>query len=53
MTVWVKDIAMREAVNQEWVKMFPDASARPARHTSAQALGRNLLVQCDILAVVG
>ncbi len=33
-TFWVKDpVTQRAALNAEWVKMFPDAEARPARHT--------------------
>jgi enamine deaminase RidA (YjgF/YER057c/UK114 family) len=52
MTVWVKDLAHREAVNKEWLKMFPDPEARPARHTTAQNLARNMLVQCEFLAVI-
>ena len=33
-TFWVKNpAAQRAALNGEWVKMFPDPEARPARHT--------------------
>src|SRR5271157_4868199 len=33
---WMKDPATgRPALNDEWVKMFPDAASRPARHTLA------------------
>jgi enamine deaminase RidA (YjgF/YER057c/UK114 family) len=51
MTVWMKDRAQRDAVNVEWVKMFPDEHARPARHTMRADLEGGLLVQCDITAV--
>src|SRR5690554_5761566 len=32
-TVFIKDNSLREAVNAEWVKAFPDPHDRPARHT--------------------
>src|SRR5215216_4413507 len=53
MTVWMKDRSQRDAVNVEWVKMFPDEHARPARHTIRAELEGALLVQCDITAVFG
>jgi 2-iminobutanoate/2-iminopropanoate deaminase len=28
----VKDMKIREAINKEWIAMFPDAESRPARH---------------------
>ena len=33
-TFWMQDPATgRAAINDEWVKMFPDEASRPARHT--------------------
>jgi enamine deaminase RidA (YjgF/YER057c/UK114 family) len=53
MTFWVKDPAtQREALNAEWVKMFPDADARPARHTQQLPADSRALVQCDFVAVL-
>jgi 2-iminobutanoate/2-iminopropanoate deaminase len=52
MTVYVKDIAYREHVNREWLKMFPDQHDRPARHTLVYDLRGGMLVQCELLAVV-
>jgi len=53
-TVWLKDPAQRGAVNTEWVKMFPDAASRPARHTlPAGDSGGEALVSCDVTAVLG
>jgi 2-iminobutanoate/2-iminopropanoate deaminase len=52
MTVWIKAPEARVAVNEEWVKMFPDSSARPARHTLNYDLPGGMLVQCDALAVI-
>ncbi|HXP93767.1 MAG TPA: RidA family protein [Candidatus Binatia bacterium] len=36
----VKSLSVREAINKEWIAMFPDAESRPARH----------VVQYDYLA---
>ena len=53
LTVWMADRAQRDALNVEWLKMFPDEHARPARHTMQAALGGNMLIQCDVMAVIG
>ena len=54
MTVWLKDRNQREPVNVEWLKMFPDPHNRPARQAiSAPDLTNGVLVQCDIVAVIG
>lgn len=51
MTVYVKVPEARPAVNDEWVKAFPDPAARPARHTLVyEHLPANMLVQCDATA---
>jgi 2-iminobutanoate/2-iminopropanoate deaminase len=52
-TFWVKDPAsQRAALNEEWVKMFPDAAARPARHTLTLPPDSRALVQADFTAVL-
>jgi enamine deaminase RidA (YjgF/YER057c/UK114 family) len=52
-TFWVKDPArQRAALNTEWVKMFPDAASRPARHTLALPADSGALVQADFVAVL-
>lgn len=52
-TVWLKEGAHRKVVNQEWLKLFPDAESRPARHTFIdQPLAGNMLVQCEFWAVL-
>jgi 2-iminobutanoate/2-iminopropanoate deaminase len=52
-TFWVKDPAsQRAALNAEWVKMFPDAGARPARHTLTLPADSRALVQADFTAVL-
>ena len=55
LTVFLKDASDRKALNVEWLKMFPDAESRPARHTQVLtgAVNRNSLILCDFLAVVG
>ncbi len=52
-TVWMADRSQRDALNKEWVAMFPDEASRPARHTMQSALERGSLVQCDFVAVIG
>lgn len=51
-TVWLATPDARPAVNQAWVRAFPDPDSRPARHVLNYALGHGMLVQCDALAVL-
>lgn len=51
-TFFVKDLQYRELINAEWVKMFPDAESRPARHTMTQALAGASVMQCEFMAVL-
>jgi 2-iminobutanoate/2-iminopropanoate deaminase len=54
MVIWAKDKAFKEAVNKEWLAMFPDPHSRPARHTMLyNGFSGNALVQCEIVAVLG
>jgi 2-iminobutanoate/2-iminopropanoate deaminase len=50
-TVFVKDRDIRQYVNPEWVKLFPDPDSRPARHTLVQPLS-GVRIQLDCLAVL-
>jgi len=50
-TVFVKSTDAKPLVDAEWVKLFPDARARPARHMLKQDLAGAMLVQCDAIAV--
>jgi 2-iminobutanoate/2-iminopropanoate deaminase len=53
MTVWVKVPEARAALNEHWLRAFPDAASRPARHTLPNdRLPANMLIQCDAFAVV-
>ena len=40
------------APDAEWVKMFPDQDARPARHTRQDELDRGQLIKCTFVAVL-
>jgi len=51
--VWMVDRTQRQAINHEWLKMFPDPDSRPARQTMQADLGGGILVQCDFIAVLG
>lgn len=51
MNVWLKDRSQRQAVNDEWLKMFPDPLTRPARHALQLNVEGPSLVQCDFIAV--
>jgi len=49
MTVWLRDVSDRKALNAEWVKMFPDPAHRPAR--MVMPLTENdALILCDVTA---
>jgi enamine deaminase RidA (YjgF/YER057c/UK114 family) len=52
MTFWLADYRDREALNREWLGMFPDAASRPARQAMAAQLDGGSLVQCDLVAVL-
>jgi 2-iminobutanoate/2-iminopropanoate deaminase len=52
-TVLVNDESVRELINEEWLKCFPDPHDRPARHTTVHALRGGMLVQLELIAVVG
>jgi 2-iminobutanoate/2-iminopropanoate deaminase len=53
MVVWAKDKSFKEAMNREWLAMFPDPHSRPARHTMQYAgFSGNILIQCEIVAVI-
>ena len=52
-TFYVRDQAAgRAALNDEWVKMFPDPASRPARHTLAAPGDGPSLVTCEFTAVL-
>lgn len=50
--VLVSEEGNRAVVNEEWLRAFPDAHDRPARHTVVSALRGGMLVQLEIIAVL-
>jgi len=50
-TVWMKELT-RKPVNDEWVRMFPDAASRPARQILEVPMEPGVLIQCDFMAVI-
>jgi len=52
MTFWLSNYRDRDALNREWVTMFPDASSRPARQAMAAQLDGGSLIHCDLVAVL-
>ena len=53
MTVWLKDVSNKQALNVEWSRMFPDARSRPARHTFSEPnMAHGQFIQCEIMAVL-
>jgi enamine deaminase RidA (YjgF/YER057c/UK114 family) len=53
MTVWLRDQSNRKALNEEWVKMFPDPAGRPTRHALPHLGEHKALILCDFTAVIG
>ncbi|MFB6611046.1 RidA family protein [Agromyces sp. NPDC056379] len=53
LTVQLVDPDDREALNREWLAMFPDPDDRPARQVVAARLSGGALVHCDLGAVLG
>lgn len=51
MTVWLKDPSDRAALNDEWVRMFPDPARRPARMVMPQTWDAHARILCDVTAV--
>jgi 2-iminobutanoate/2-iminopropanoate deaminase len=51
-TVFLKDLADKKYVDEEWLAMFPDPEDRPARHAMTVDRGGRMLVQVEIIAVL-
>lgn len=52
LTCYLANYRDREALNDEWVRMFPDPDSRPARQVLAASLDGGALIHCDIIAVL-
>lgn len=49
----VKTLSVREAINKEWLVMFPDADSRPARHVlQYDYLAGNQQLGCEAYLVL-
>jgi enamine deaminase RidA (YjgF/YER057c/UK114 family) len=52
-TIYVKDRAIRTAINPIWITYFPDEHSSPARATMPNDnLAGDALVQCEAMAVI-
>jgi 2-iminobutanoate/2-iminopropanoate deaminase len=51
LTIWIKNSTLRPIVNAGWIKLFPDANSRPARHVLIYGLPGTMVIQCEALAV--
>jgi enamine deaminase RidA (YjgF/YER057c/UK114 family) len=52
--ITMKDRANRDMMNKSWVKSFPEAESRPARHVDENpGLGGGMQIQLEITAVIG
>jgi 2-iminobutanoate/2-iminopropanoate deaminase len=53
-TVWLKEMVLRDRLNEEWIAMFPDPQSRPARHVLEEpSMQSPRLVICEVVAVLG
>ncbi|MEJ8812939.1 RidA family protein [Variovorax ureilyticus] len=52
LSVTVRDNAVREAVNAEWLAAFPDPHDRPARHITVVPLQHGMWLQLEVMAVI-
>jgi len=50
MTVFIRDRSNRGPLDREWLRMFPDANSRPARHAQPLTIEGPALIQCDFFA---
>ena len=52
LTVYVKDNSLRDAINAEWTRRFPDPADRPARHILNYELQHGMQIQLEVTAFV-
>ena len=52
LTVYAKDNSVRDAINTEWLRCFPDAADRPARHILLQDLQHGMWLQLEFIALI-
>ena len=51
LTIHLGDASLRDAINVEWLQLFPDADDRPARHAMNLKLNGDMRVQLEVFAV--
>lgn len=51
-TVYMKEESARAAINEQWLKCFPDPHDRPARHALLHDLRGGMLLQLEVVAVI-
>jgi 2-iminobutanoate/2-iminopropanoate deaminase len=52
LSVTIKDNAVRDAINVQWLTAFPDPHDRPARHIVVQDLQHGMWLQIEAMAVI-
>lgn len=52
LSVTIHDNGVRDAVNIEWLKAFPDPEDRPARHITVSPLQHGMFLQIEAIAFV-
>lgn len=52
MTFYLAPEQPRDEINLHWLRLFPDAASRPARHVIvSDRLPPGMMVQCDLIAL--
>ena len=52
LTIYAKDNSVRDAINTEWLRAFPDPADRPARHILIQDLQHGMWLQLEFIALI-
>jgi 2-iminobutanoate/2-iminopropanoate deaminase len=52
LAVTIRDNAVRDAINAEWLDCFPDPHDRPARHITVHPLQHGMWLQLEVMAVI-
>lgn len=52
MAIYVRDNAIRDAINEAWLEHFPDPDDRPARHIQLAELPGPLHLQIEVIAII-
>ena len=52
LSITIKDNAVRDAINTEWLTCFPDPHDRPARHIVLHDLQHGMWLQLEVMAII-